>query len=117
MEEAVDTLRGQIITTRKHQMRINNRLWYELCKADEKQQISLNRKLRNLCKYSKWNEVGDRGLVENVSGIALSDTQMQVLSLGLKFVTKNGKIGDILYSAMSNTKRDESEIMDLYKVW
>ena len=52
---------------------------------------SLSRNLENLCRHSDWSTAGSEDLVINISSKPLSPTELQALSLGLKFDTGSDK--------------------------
>ncbi len=59
----------------------------KLREEEQQQQERLSRKLIKLCSSSEWNRAGRMDLVHNLSDAQLEETEMQALSLGLKFDT------------------------------
>ena len=57
----------------------------KLATLNERQRTSLNKKLKQLCDQSKWKEVGNVKIIKNLANRPLNKTEIEALSLGLKF--------------------------------
>ena len=89
LDEACEELSNRIeeLKNETSETVIPEHLMRRLSREQREQDEKLKRKLIRLCANSSWNSAGKAGLVTNLSDRQLSETEIQALSLGLKFDT------------------------------
>ncbi|XP_045107741.1 uncharacterized protein LOC123502642 [Portunus trituberculatus] len=87
LREALNTLTDEINALRESGSTdsLPLRLKRKLREEERQQREKLTRKLKELCSHSKWNNAGRLDIIQNLSNTPLNETEMQALSLGLKF--------------------------------
>ena len=107
LEEGIKSLRHRLVVLKsRFGEQLPRDLAERLLQGSAKHRANLQNKLARLCSSSKWQNAGNPDLINNMSGRALTDIEIQALSLGLKFnigkssqkyidlLAKNNKFGD-----------------------
>ena len=122
MQHTVKTLKHQESTTRHTANLLKTRLIknkqldattlndiHTKTHAISKKQVSTqNRKLSSLCTNSRWTKIGNKNLIHNISNYTPTPTELEALSLGLKFATglRNNNTTDLI---QRNYRQSDSE--------
>ena len=89
-------------------IRLSPRDEARLQQASTRQKAHLKQKIQRLCEQSPWNSAGRVDLVTNISSKPLSNTELQALSLGLKFDTGKDQRPLITYFTKNHKYNDSS---------
>lgn len=88
-------------------------LWWTILHTINKQQAQLKFKIHDLCTNSRWKLIGNQKLIHNISTFKLSATEMEALSLGLKFATGLKK-DDTLTALTKNHNFSHTEFKKIF---
>ena len=102
------TLRSRLHYERRLTTRLEIKINRNTQAANNRQITSLQGKINQLCKNSKWKTIGRADLITNLSSYSPSPTELEALGLGLKFATgaNNNNISHLLYK---NYRQSDSE--------
>ena len=89
--EQTKILRTQLYNENILSPGLETRIKRNIQDKNDSQAKLLDQKLSTLCRESKWKDIGRPELVTNISTHQLTDTELEALSLGLKFSTGLGK--------------------------
>ena len=111
MEEICQDLRDDLnaLLGERKGITLPQELVMKLKKINEDQQKNLEKKLLHLCANSPWKQAGNPDIVRNVSSRQLSNTEIEALSLGMKFDSGKDKMSFVEH-VNKNYKWDDPDV-------